>query len=392
MITKQKVSIKVLAFMEAAVINGAAKTLLNFCDSLRESKGDIPVKVAIATFHRGAVPEGKLANQFVEAVQSRGIRGLVIPERFRFDPQLLQALQDLVKQEKPDIIQTNNVKSHALIKMAGLHRNYHWLGFHHGYTAPDLKMRLYNKLDRWSLRSAKCVVAVCNPFRDQLTAIGVQPSRIRVLHNSAEVIDSMPADQANEVRRRFKIPSDGTKILLSIGRFSFEKGQADLLNALQHLRATHSHLRWTLLLVGAGPEENNLRELARNLGLQSQVIFTSHQSNVLPFYGLADAMILPSHTEGSPHVVLEAMSAGVPILATAAGGVPEILTNEVTGLLVPVRNAEAMSSALARLLASPQLGQSLAKNAKEVLIKNFSHEAYKESLLKIYSELCDSQQ
>jgi glycosyltransferase involved in cell wall biosynthesis len=160
-----------------------------------------------------------------------------------------------------------------------------------------------------------------------------------------------------------------------------------LLHALKVLQTTRNDLRWKLLLVGSGPEESNLRKLAERLELQSQIIFTSHQPNVLPFYGVADVMVLPSHTEGSPHVVLEAMSTGVPIMATAVGGVPEILTQEQTALLVPPRNAEAMSAALSRLLESPGLAQRLAKNAKHVLIQNFSHEAYRQSLLGIYDEL-----
>lgn len=376
--------------MEAAVVNGAAKTLLNFCDSLRESKDDNPVEMTIATFHRGAVSPGKPNNAFLEAVESRGMRAIVIPERYRFDPQALLALRRVVKEEQPDLIQTNNVKSHALIRIAGLHRDYRWLGFHHGYTAPDFKMKLYNQLDRWSLPAADCVVAVCGPFRDQLISMGVPASRIRILHNSAAVLDPIPATLSDEVRTRFGLPRDGTKVLVSIGRLSFEKGHADMLRALRLLQTAQPDLNWKLVLVGAGHEESKLRELTSTLGLQSQVIFACHQPAVLPFYALADAMILPSHTEGSPHVVLEAMSAGLPIVATRVGGIPEILTHDRTALLVPPRNADAMSSAIARLLASPELAQSLANNAREVLIQRFSHRTYKESLLNIYDELLNA--
>lgn len=370
--------------MEASVVNGAAKTLLNFCDTLRNSAGAVAADVSIATFHRGIIPPGASANPFVEAVKGRGIPVHVIPERHRFDLQSLKAVRELVRREAPDILQTNNVKSHAMIKLAGLHREYAWLAFHHGYTAPDFKMKIYNQLDRWSLRSADQVVAVCGPFRDQLTGIGVPKSRIRVLHNSAAATENIPAALADEMRRRFGLPREGTQLLVSIGRLSFEKGHADLLHALQLLQTNQPGLRWKLVLVGSGPEEDNLRELARKLGLQSHVVFTSHQNNVLPFYGLADMMILPSHTEGSPHVVLEAMSAGVPIIATAVGGVPEILTHEETALLVSARNGEAMSSAIGRLLSSRELANSLTTNAKRVLVQNYSHEAYRDSLLGIY--------
>lgn len=382
---------KVLAFMEASVVNGAGKTLLNFCDAVRASQGEQPLEIVIATFHRGAVAPGKPANAFIEAIEARGIRAIVIPERYRFDPQSLATLREMVRREAPDILQTNNVKSHAMVKLAGLHRHFAWLAFHHGYTAPDFKMKLYNQLDRWSLPSADQVIAVCGPFRDQLTAMGVPAASIRVLHNSAAVIDTIPAALLNETRNRFGLADKGLKILVCIGRLSSEKGHADLLRALHVLQATRSDLKWKLLLVGSGPEEKNLQELAGNLKLESRIVFASHQSNVLPFYGIADLMVLPSHTEGSPHVVLEAMSAVVPIVATAVGGVPEILIHEETALLAPPRNAEAMSAAIARLLDSPELASSLATNAKEVLVQRFSHEAYKNSLLEIYADLLHSE-
>lgn len=373
--------------MEATVVNGAAKTLLNFCDTIRNSDCPAPVEIKIATFHRGAVAAGKPVNAFIEAVQSRGIEAIVIPERFRFDPWSLKTLREVVTREAPDILETNSVKSHAMVKLAGLHRRFPWVAFHHGYTAPDFKMKVYNQLDRWSLPSADQVIAVCGPFRDQLTAIGVPGPRIRILHNSAAAEENIPAALVDEVRRRFGLPRAGAKLLVSIGRLSFEKGHADLLQALHHLRTTRSELPWKLILVGSGPEEKNLRDQARKLGLQSDVVFTSHQNNVLPFYGLADVMVLPSHTEGSPHVVLEAMSAGVPIVATAVGGVPEILTDEEMALLTPPRNAEAMAAAIGRLLEAPELARSLAEKARSVLVRNFSHEAYRDSLVAIYEDL-----
>jgi glycosyltransferase involved in cell wall biosynthesis len=387
LLTQTKSPAKVLAFMEATVVNGAAKTLLNFCNTIRQSSGSLPVEVTIATFYRGEITPGKPANAFLQAVESLGIRAIVIPERYRFDPRALKTLRERVRSESPDILQTNNVKSHAMVKMAGLHREFPWLAFHHGYTMPDFKMKLYNQLDRWSLPSASQVIAVCGPFRDQLTAMGVPASRIRILHNSAATAESVPDALVGEIRRRFGLPRDGTRLLVTIGRLSFEKGHADLLHALRRLRDTRPDLQWKLVIVGSGPEENNLRDLARKLGLQSHTVFTSHQNNVLPFYGLADAMMLPSHTEGSPHVVLEAMAAGVPIVATSVGGVPEILTDGETALLVPAHNADAMSSAIAKLLDSPELARSIVAHARAVLVRNFSHEAYRDAMLAIYDDL-----
>ena len=252
-------------------------------------------------------------------------------------------------------------------------------------------MKLYNQLDRWSLPSADQVIAVCGPFRDQLTAMGVPASRIQVLHNSAAVVDPLSPELLEATKQKFGLAGEPGKILVSIGRLSYEKGHADLLQSLKLLDATRGELKWKLLLVGSGPEESNLRELARKFNLESRIVFASHQNSVLPLYGIADLMVLPSHTEGSPHVVLEAMSAGVPIVAAAVGGVPEILTSGETALLTPPRDTAAMGFAIARLLDSPELARSLASNAKELLVRDFSHEAYKDQLLG-YMRSCSSRQ
>jgi glycosyltransferase involved in cell wall biosynthesis len=286
----------------------------------------------------------------------------------------------------PDIVQTNNVKSHLLVRMTGLNRGRSWIAFHHGYTATDLKVKLYNQLDRWSLRAADRVVAVCGPFREQLISARIPEAKIRVVHNSAEVSDSISAEAANQIRRNLGLDYN-TKVLIAIGRLSFEKGHADLIRALDRLRRARPNLVWKLLIIGSGPEQPNLGTAVRQLGLDAHVIFVGQQTDVLPFLQISDLMVLPSHSEGSPHVVFEAMSAGVPILGTRVGGIPEILTDGQTAILVPPKNPEAMASGIVRLLESPEMALSLASRARETLTERFSHDTYKSALLGIYNEV-----
>jgi glycosyltransferase involved in cell wall biosynthesis len=371
--------------MEAAVVNGAAKSLLNFCDAVKQDQGDPRVDIAIAAFHRGPIQEGVPPNEFVEAVQSRGIEAIVIPERRAFDGRVIEALRAIGAKMKPDIVQTNNVKSHLLVRLAGLNRGRPWIAFHHGYTATDLKVKLYNQIDRWSLRAADRVIAVCGPFREELIAAGIPSAHIRVLHNSAAIPGSTLAGE-DEIRREFCLEKN-TKVFIAIGRLSYEKGQSDLILALDRLRQAKPDLRWKLLLVGSGPEKARLEAAVQRLALGNRILFAGHRSNVLPFLQLSNLMVLPSHSEGSPHVVLEAMAAGVPIVATRVGGVPEILEDAETAVLVPPRDPAALASGIARVLASETMAASLAANAREVLRRRFSHDTYKTTLLGIYDEV-----
>src|SRR5262249_5784676 len=134
-----------------------------------------------------------------------------------FDRAVIAQLREIISAKKPEIIQTHNVKSHFLIRLSGLAQGRRWIAFQHGYTAPDFKMRCYNQLDRWSLRAADRVIAVCKPFAARLKDRGVDPARLLVLHNSiAQAPDSKP-EEVRDLRERLKLTSDA-RVLLSIGR------------------------------------------------------------------------------------------------------------------------------------------------------------------------------
>jgi glycosyltransferase involved in cell wall biosynthesis len=123
--------------------------------------------------------------------------------------------------------------------------------------------------------------------------------------------------------------------------------------------------------------------------LEGQVVFAGQQADVAPYYALATVLALPSHSEGSPNVVLEAMAAGVPIVATAVGGVPEILSHQQTGVLTAPQNPQAMADELRRLLDSESLRQRLAFAAREQAATIYTPDAQCRALVSIYEELLD---
>jgi Glycosyl transferase 4-like domain len=141
----QDKTVRVLALMEATSVAGPAKNLIEFARRARQPEpGRIRAEISIVTFERGA---GR-RNAFVQAAQDAGIPVIVLSERRRFDSGVLRQLRDAVLREKPDIIQSHNNKSHLLVRLLRLHREYPWMAFNHGYTAVDLKDRIYSQFDR----------------------------------------------------------------------------------------------------------------------------------------------------------------------------------------------------------------------------------------------------
>lgn len=379
--------LRVLAVVEAATITGPAKNLIRFCQMV-QSDGEAGVAISIAAFHRRS-PAGPESNAFLDAVRAAGIELDVIPERGRFDSLVRPRLAEIVARRRPDIIQTHAPKSHFLVRGMGLHHGRSWIAFHHGDTAEDLKVRMYTQLDRWSLRAAHRSVTVCEPFADLLVARGVRRERIHIVPNAMAAPPLVAPEDVSALRDRLALPPDA-RVILSVGRLSHEKGHADLLAALRLLRRDDPELELRLILVGDGIERGSLERAAAAPDLASSVIFAGHCANVWLYYSLADVFVLPSRSEGSPNALLEAMAAGVPIVACKVGGVPETVEDNNSAVLVPPAQPAAMASALARVLKDPALAARLASNAAERLVNRFSPESRYQALLRVYQTVKES--
>lgn len=362
---------RVIASIEAHTVTGPAKNLLRFC-TLARTRPD-GCDISLVTYLR----RGRESNQFLDAARAANIPIHVIRERRAFDGRVVSGLHELFDREKPDIVQSHAVKSHVLLKLTRP-KNARWIAYHHGYTDPDFKMRLYNQLDRWSLPSADRVITVCTPFREHLAKLGIRRERMRVLGNSIE--PEVPPSEP--IRNQLGIP-EGAPVLVAVGRLSNEKGHRFLMEAVPLLRRTDVRL----VIVGDGPEQSRLQDQAEKLGISPKVTFAGHQRNPQPFYDLADVFVLPSLSEGSPNVLLEAMRAGRPIVASRVGGVPDMAVDRKDALLVPARDVAALVDAIDRLLDDATFATALGLHAHDTVIRRFSPEAYFETLMGIYSEV-----
>ena len=373
--------IRVLAIVEANTVGGAVKPILEFAREAALTTSGRTAEVTMVLYARA-----RQENTLIDAVRAQGIPIEIVTERHPFDLRAIPQLREIVRRQQPDIIWTNNTKSHFLVCLCALHRTAKWIAFHHGYTKEAFRTRVYDELDRWSLPHAERVVTVCNDFANQLQRKGVARDRLLVQRNPIRI--PSPVTEAEKIRLRAALGLASTaSVLLSVGRLSLEKGHADLLRALAQMQEEegagfHSHL----LIVGDGPERSHLHALCSELRLNDIVHFTGYQSDVLPYYALSDVFVLPSHSEGNPNVLLEAMAAGVPTVATAVGGVPEILTHEVNALLVPKHDIAQLANAIRRLLNDPLLRDQIASKAREDATQHHP-QGYFRSVMGIFEEV-----
>src|SRR6266850_733020 len=174
---------RLLAVMGPKTVTGAAKSMIDFCRGARDLNaklhGSMSIETSIATFERARRPAPKLndakdgsaeqsPSEFVAAARKIGLEVDIIPERAPFDLRVIPALRKIVKLRAPDIILTQHVKSHFIMRLSKLWQEYPWIAFHHGYTRTVPRERIYNRMDRLSLPKADRVITVCEAFAHEL--------------------------------------------------------------------------------------------------------------------------------------------------------------------------------------------------------------------------------
>ena len=193
---------------------------------------------------------------------------------------------------------------------------------------------------RWAWRRATGVITVSAKLKQDLVALGVEDSRVTVLRNGVNLELFRPLDR-DAARRQTDV--DG-RTLLSVGNLVTEKGHDIVIRALGQLRDDAR-----LVVIGQGPERERLQELARVLRLQDRVRWVEHVSQevLAQYYCAADLTVLASHREGMPNVVLESLACGTPVVASAVGGIPEVLGHDLAaGALVERLTPEDFASAI----------------------------------------------
>jgi glycosyltransferase involved in cell wall biosynthesis len=209
--------------------------------------------------------------------------------------------------------------------------------------------RAYEQIMHWSDRYTDAVTAVSQVVASaQVQAGSIQADKVTVIHNGIDLKRVVRPSRAELDAQRARLNlCSGDRVLLCVARLEPVKEHALLLRAFKAVSSKVDNL--TLLLVGTGRLEGQLRTLAANLGISAKVRFAGPVSPIAPILFLAEAFVLCSSREGLPIVVLEAMAAELPMVLTAVGGIPEIIEHEKTGLLVPSQNEEALADALERL-------------------------------------------
>lgn len=376
---------RLLSIVEATSVTGPVKPLLMFSKISRAGfDGRVPIEHTLVTTVRGRSTGAD--NELLRAARADGLDVDVIAEKFRFDPRVLSRMARAIRTRSPDVVETHDFKSHFLVwtlRRTGAVVRPKWVAFHHGYTQMSLRVRAYQQLDRLSLRNADRVVTLCEPFERDLRKRGVAADRVTSISNAIAPKVRPQASELSALRKSLAV-DEADVLIICVGRLSKEKGQADLIRAFKLLLQECPSLRCKLLFVGEGGERSAL--ISQIAGLADRILFVGHQSDPWPYFCASDLFVLPSHTEGSPLVLFEAMAAGLPIVATAVGGIPEVVENGSTAMLIPPGDPQRLVCVLRELVGNREQAAALGAAAQDS-VRRFSPESYAARLSDMYRNL-----
>ncbi len=213
------------------------------------------------------------------------------------------------------------------------------------------------------------------------------PEKIVTIHNGVE-IPELPTDE-ERARHRERFVDEADRFIVAVlANFRSMKGHTDILEAARELSSLIPHILF--IFAGEGPLRQDIEEeVVLDPVLRRIIIFPGVVEEPFNLLHASDVFLLASHWEGCPASILEAMAAGVPVVATRVGGIPELVEHEVTGLLIPPKKPFALKDALVRLYENPSLAAQISHHARRTVEKHFSLDIMTKKIESLFSQLIE---
>jgi glycosyltransferase involved in cell wall biosynthesis len=350
------------------------------------------------TLGAGSLARGEGSMAFV--AEELGVEVHTVPQLHReispvLDPVSVARIARLIRDVRPHILHTHTAKAGAIGRSAALLAGdarppivVHTFHGHvlRGYFDP-VRTAVYREVERSLARVTTRLVAVSPEVRDELVDLDVAPAEkfsvIRLGIDLDRRIVEADSD-GSELRRAFGVP-ERAFVVGWIGRMTAIKHLPVVLAAFARLRERGTDAR--LVLVGDGPDREAIEQRAHDLDIARFTLSLGYQRDIAPYYGLFDALLLPSGNEGTPVVAIESLAAGTPVVATRVGGVPDVVSDGVDGFLAEVDDVDGLTRALERLAQDPGLLERMGRAGRERTIPRYRVERLVDEVDALYREL-----
>ncbi|MDR1268749.1 MAG: glycosyltransferase family 4 protein [Planctomycetaceae bacterium] len=380
--TNRVKTLKIVHLTASPFLGGPERVILDVIRTQLELGFDVENQVISFREQGGCEP-------LIRELNQNGFNGTILEHDM---PHLVAAYNDLVRffrHEKTNLVCAHGHKSRLLGWLAARRVGIPIVGVSHGWTWQDWKTSLYERLDQWVHRRMDKVVCVSQGQADKVIQTGTPKNRVLVIHNAinpSRFSETSDFSYRQQLQEFFETTPQW--IVGAAGRLSPEKGFDVLVEAVRLIAEETPELSFGVVLFGEGFLRKSLQDQINHAGLANRfkmVGFTSELDKFLPHF---DLFVQSSRTEGFPCVNLEAMAAGVPVLATAVGGVPEQIVSGETGFLVPPNDPISLANNLRQLLENEPLRRLFAKQGQQKTFTEFTCRKQAEKYWELFQNLC----
>ena len=322
---------------------------------------------------------------FMRSAEDAGLRFLSLPAEGSIAS--FRALVKLIRSVGFDLICAHGYKADILGIAAGRFTGIPVACFLRGWTGENRRVKIYEAIERFSLRFATRVVCLSDTQARKLSNFTAFADKIFVVRNAIDVPTFGEKDRVKsfkELRRRFDL-AENCAVIATGGRLSPEKGIEDFLEACSMIKGDFPTARF--IVFGDGVLRKHLERKALDLGLQDRMIFAGFTPDLRSLLPGVNLLVNASHSEEMPNIVLEAMAAGVPVVATAVGGVKEIAGPERALLLVPPHSPRILADSIAELLRDPARAKEIGQKGRDRVKQANSPSEQKQQFHELYRVL-----
>lgn len=370
-------SVKIAHLAATNFFGGPEKQIVEHARRVNKKRFEI----VILTFIERSRPNELLDRALQLAIPAKGFRTWN-----PFNPRVIFELASLLRGDCIDVLCAHGYKANVVGRIASRMVGIPEIAFSRGWTAENRKVKVYEELDKFFLRFADHVVAVSRGQRNRVLELGVAPDKVSVIYNGIGP-ESPPARGGKSIRAEFGIDS-ACCLVVSAGRLSPEKNFEGLIDAAKMVADTCNNVKF--IVFGEGVLREKLERKIRGAGLRGIFFLPGFRKDFLSVLEEADIFVLPSLTEGFPNVILEAYALKKPVVATAVGGVPEVVQDDSAGFLVRPGRVAEMAERIAMLAGNRMLGHEMGKRGYDYLMGHFNFEIQTGRLEELYSEVYDS--
>jgi len=321
----------------------------------------------------------------ITAAERCRLPGIPLDIGRRLELGAIRAMRREVRARGIDIVHAHDFKSAFYALAASARLPVKRVVTEHGSTRDSLRKRLYLRLNEHVIyRFFHRVIAVSEDLGAALERRRIRPPRLATIPNGIDV--ELLGDLRETTPAEHPLPlRPGHLVFAVVGRLFPDKGHRFFLQALARLRQTHPAIDG--LIIGDGPGREAIAGFIEALGLKDSACLCGFRADMQAVYGSIDCLVVPSLREGVPYAVLEAMAAGVPVIASAVGDIPRLIEDGVSGRLVPAGDVGALHAALLDFVEAPARARSLAGAAKQLISEKWSARQMAEATQALYLAL-----